>query len=418
MGNCSSQGAKLSVQKFFKAVILTSSDPQTAEDIGTGNIEVTKYELVLHRKGMQTERWPYIFLTRCDYKGSLFRIETTNPHVSDKKIEFVFRVKHANLLLQRIQAQVVENSLTNKSATASGSKNSLLTSESDKSTPKENIDPDGVIYPSRMKRIEAELEAPEKHHFANLPDDQYTHPPHHISQPSFTPNLQQLQQQHLQQQRLQQQHYLQQQQLSAPPQQMFIQQQRTQLSHFINSRNTLTNHPINNNIYSDIYHNPLPSIHQPFYSEIPNDYLYPSIEEKHLVNNNFSKALKNNELKRKLCKKGVIEEEDEEESDDHQIKLCKKRSTACKRQKNKKPAHHFSNHPNYPNFNHHDNHHPHGSHHHDNGSLHNDSDDISILKESQIRRHDVSMNRSMYRSLDMLDIGRGNYDKKGPIHYL
>ena len=137
MGNCSSQGAKLSVQKFFKAIILSSANAATTEELGTGNLEVTKYELVLHRRGMQTQRWPYIFLTRCDYKGSIFRIETKNPHLSENRAEHVFRVKHANLLLQRIQAQVVENSLTSKSVT--GSRNSLLTSESDKSAPKENI---------------------------------------------------------------------------------------------------------------------------------------------------------------------------------------------------------------------------------------------------------------------------------------
>ena len=138
MGNCSSQGAKLSVQKFFKATILSSYDLAIAEELGAGNLEVTKYELVLHRRGMQTQRWPYIFLTRCDYKGSVFRIETKNPHVSENRVEHIFRVKHANLLLQRIQAQVIENSLTNKSATITGSKHSLTTSDSE-SIAKENI---------------------------------------------------------------------------------------------------------------------------------------------------------------------------------------------------------------------------------------------------------------------------------------
>ena len=236
------------------------------------------------------------------------------------------------------------------------------------------IDPDGVIYPSRMKNIELELEAPHKHNFANIPENIYSRPPQHFPQPSQVSNLQQMQQQHLQQQqRLQYQQ----------PQQMFYQQQMHQLTDFIHSRNNLNS----NNIYTALNYNPP---QQPIYSK-PDNFIY---EQRHLANNQFAKDLRNNDLKRKHCRNEVIiGEESDGLHSNHQTKLCKKRSAACRRQNKVKKIHH--NRDSYNNF--------------------NDSDDMSIIQQSELRRKDVE--RSIYRSLDMLDVGRGNHNM-GPIHYL
>ena len=112
MGNCSSTGSKFNSQsRFFKATILDGDCTlgNSSNELGCGNLEVTRYELVLHQKGVQSTRWPYCRILKYNSKGDIFILESRSPEGLQTVEKRFFIVKGASLLCKFIQSQIAAN---------------------------------------------------------------------------------------------------------------------------------------------------------------------------------------------------------------------------------------------------------------------------------------------------------------------